>query len=93
MRKNRYDWTDEVADAILENPMGYTRATRRSFGLRMPAFLVPEGLEAPADSQVPRYARRHILSLMRHRDTRRVRKQQARVLRIAKRIGTLGGSR
>lgn len=38
MRKNRYDPTDEDADRVIENPRGFTRASRRSAGYRAPAW-------------------------------------------------------
>ena len=83
-RKNRYDPEDETLDAMLENPEQWTRASRRSAGLRMH---VDRG---PALARPPRYIRRNIQVFLP--DAKRTHRNRRRIARISRAIKKTWGT-
>jgi hypothetical protein len=65
------------------------RRQRRAAGLRAPVGLLPEGVESPQETQVPRYVMRHrdAMAVMPSWRPRRWRKERARITRIIKARG------
>lgn len=63
------------------------RRQRRAAGIRTPVGLLPEGVEAPQETQVPRYVMRHGDALTATLQTRRVRRERARITHLIKARG------